>query len=180
MELLVDTTIKLELVKDDHAEGIYQVAAGSREHLREWLPWVDQMKSVEFIKKFINGSKERYEEGQEYAFVIMENDKVMGRIGIYKMDAHNKIGEIGYWIGKEAQGRGIVLKSCKALINFCFNSLHLNRIEIKCGTGNSRSQAIPEKLRFTKEGVIRRGELVHGKLIDLNSYSLLREELPTD
>ena len=177
MQLLVENTIKLELLKAEHCLPLYALISDNREHLREWLSWVDQMKNEEFIQNFIKASIRRYEEGTEYAFVILENDRIVGRLGIYKMDTHNKIGELGYWIGKETQGKGIVTKCCKALIDFCFNSLHLNRIEIKCGRGNRRSQSIPEKLNFKKEGLLREAELVHGKFIDLNIYSLLKKEI---
>jgi ribosomal-protein-serine acetyltransferase len=105
------------------------------------------------------------------------NDKVIGRIGVYKIDSQNKIGEMGYWLAENAQGKGIITKSSKAIINFCFSDLQLNRIEIKCGTENLKSKAIPEKLNFTKEGVIRQGELLYDTFIDLNLYSLLKSEV---
>jgi ribosomal-protein-serine acetyltransferase len=54
--------------------------------------------------------------------------------------------------------------------------LQLNRIEIKCGIENFKSKTIPEKLNFTKEGVIRQGELLYDKFIDLNLYSLLKTD----
>ncbi|GAB4454153.1 MAG: hypothetical protein Fur0028_09610 [Bacteroidales bacterium] len=74
------------------------------------------------------------------------------------------------------KGNGIVTKCCIKLIKFCFNELHLNRIEIKCGTDNLKSKAIPERLSFTKEGVIRQGELLYNRYINLNLYSLLRTD----
>ena len=101
---------------------------------------------------------------------------MVGRVGVYKLDQQNKIGEIGYWLAEHVQGKGIVTSSCKLLINFCFTELKLNRIEIKCGTENLKSQQIPERLNFTKEGIIRQGELLYDKYIDLNLYSLLKQD----
>jgi ribosomal-protein-serine acetyltransferase len=75
------------------------------------------------------------------------------------------------------QGKGIITKSCKAIIDFSFLDLHLNRIEIKCGTENFKSKTIPEKLNFTQEGIIRQGELLYDKFIDLNLYSLLKNDI---
>ena len=72
--------------------------------------------------------------------------------------------------------KGIVTKSCRVLIDFCFNELNLNRIEIKCGVEYTKSQTVPIRLHFTHVGVIRQGELVHSKFIDLNIYSLLKND----
>ena len=98
----------------------------------------------------------------------------------HKTSAHtfnqNKIGEIGYWIIKSEQGKGIITNCCEEIIRFCFETIKLNRIEIKCGTDNLKSKKIPERLNFKFEGIIRNGEYMHDKFIDLNLYSLLHSE----
>jgi ribosomal-protein-serine acetyltransferase len=174
MTLSVSQKIQLQLLNQIHSKAIYDLVMKDSKHLNEWLPWVDRMKSVDFIEQFIKGSEERNKSGIEYAFAIEENHKVVGRIGVYKIDPQNKIGEIGYWIGHDHQGKGIAIQSCKALIEFCFNTLELNRIEIKCGKENIKSQRIPEQLNFTHEGVLRKAEWLHHEFIDLNLYSLLK------
>jgi ribosomal-protein-serine acetyltransferase len=177
MTITIDNTLRLELITEKHAQPIFDMVDANRLHLRPWLPFVDRMQTVEFAKNYINGVLQRNKEGNEYAFVIIENDTVIGRIGVYKIDGQNKIGEIGYWIIEGFQGKGIVTRSCKAIIDFCFSDLQLNRIEIKCGTENYKSKTIPEKLNFTKEGVIRQGELLYDSYIDLNLYSLLKSDV---
>lgn len=177
MTLTVDNTLKLELISENHAKPIFEMVDANRAHLRPWLPFVDRMQTVEFADNFVEGAMQRNKGGNEYAFVIIENEKVIGRIGVYKIDIQNRIGEIGYWIIEGFQGKGIVTKSCKTIIDFCFSDLQLNRIEIKCGTENLKSKTIPEKLNFTKEGVIRQGELLYDTFIDLNVYSLLKSDM---
>jgi len=78
---------------------------------------------------------------------------------------------------ESAQGKGVMTKSCKVIIDFCFAELQLNRIEIKCAKDNLRSKRIPEKLNFKKEGIIRQGEFLNNAFIDLNLYSLLRNDI---
>ncbi|WP_264565054.1 GNAT family N-acetyltransferase [Flavobacterium sp. N3904] len=177
MTIIINHALKLELITENHAQPIFDMVDANRTHLRPWLPFVDRMQTVEFAENFVKGCMHRNSDGNEYAFVIVENSTVIGRIGVYKIDGQNKIGEIGYWIIEGFQGKGIVTKSCQALIDFCFSELELNRIEIKCGTENFKSKAIPEKLNFTKEGVIRQGELLYDRFIDLNLYSLLKSEV---
>lgn len=177
MTIKIDDKIRIELIEEKHTQSIFDMVNENRNHLRPWLPFVDRMQTVDFTQNFVRGTMQRNKEGIEYAYVIFKNDKMVGRIGIYKIDAQNSIGEIGYWIIEDFQGQGIVTKSCKGLIDFCFNNLKLNRIEIKCGTENLRSKTIPEKLNFTKEGVMRQAELLYDKFIDLNLYSLLKADL---
>ena len=177
MTIKIDDKIRIELIEEKHTQSIFDMVNENRNHLRPWLPFVDKMQTVDFTRNFVGGTMQRNKEGSEYAFVIFSDDKMVGRVGVYKIDAQNGIGEIGYWIIEDFQGQGIVTKSCKALIAFCFTNLNLNRIEIKCGTENLKSKAIPEKLSFKKEGVIRQGELLYGKFIDLNLYSLLKMDM---
>jgi len=174
MNLQVDEQIKLELIDIHHAETLFQLANENRSHLKQWLSWLDYMHSVDFMHQFVKNAKQRYADGHEYAYVIIFNDIVVGRVGVYKIDPHNRIGEIGYWISEEYQGYGITTKSCAALIEYCFNDVLLNRLEIKCGKENYKSQGVPERLNFTLEGVLREAELLNGKFIDLNLYSLLK------
>ncbi len=176
MIINIDENIRIELINEHHSQAIFDMVDINRMHLREWLPFVDRMQTVEFAENFVKGTMERNKDGNEFAFVIIENELVIGRIGVYKIDHQNKIGELGYWLIENKQGKGIVTKSCKALISFCFNTLALNRIELKCGTENVKSKMIPERLNFTLEGVIRQGELLHDQFIDLNLYSLLKND----
>ena len=177
MIIEINENIVLELIHQKHAQPIFDLVDENRLYLREWLSFVDRMQTLGFAENFVNSTIQRNHDGIEFAFVIVENDKVIGRIGVYEINGPNKIGEIGYWLAENEQGKGIVTKSCKALIDFCFSYLQLNRIEIKCGSRNFKSKKIPEKLNFSREGVIRDGELLHGQFIDLNLYSLLKSDV---
>lgn len=172
----VDSAITLALLGDHHAEALLYLVNKNRVYLREWLPWVDNMQSVQNFHDYIARCKKQQEEGTDYGYMIMVNDKPAGRIGIHYIDKQNRTAAIGYWLHEEFSGKGIVTKACIALINLCFTQLNLNRVEIKCATGNSKSAAIAERLNFTKEGVLRQAELVNGQFLDLNLYSMLKEE----
>lgn len=176
MTIKIDDKIRIELIEEKHIQSIFEMVDNNRHHLRPWLPFVDRMQTVEFTKNFVKGATQRNSEGSEFAFVIFDEDIMVGRVGVYKIDVQNKIGEIGYWIIENAQGKGIITKSCKALIDFCMNDLQLNRIEIRCGVENARSKGIPERLNFEHEGVIRQGERLYDKFIDLNLYSFLKAD----
>ena len=174
MELSETTT--LEPIAEHHAEPTFELIDNNRVHLKTWLPWVDFMQSAENFRNFIQGAKQRIADKQEVSYMILHEGKVAGRVGLYYIDHQNKIASIGYWLGEEFQGKGIVTKACQEILKQGFTELGLNRIEIKCATGNQKSQAIAKRLGFTKEGILRQAELVNGKFHDLYLYSLLKQE----
>jgi ribosomal-protein-serine acetyltransferase len=176
IKLKVDDTIALELIDHHHAEVLYELVKANRLHLREWLPWVDHMRSVDDFKKYITSSKQRYVNHAEVGYMIMANQAMIGRLGLYNIDLANKSASIGYWLDQQWLGKGIITRCCKTVIEVGFTRLQLNRIEIRAATENYKSQAIPERLGFKKEGIIRQGEFVNNQFVDLYVYSMLKEE----
>lgn len=176
MTIPVSATIQLSLISPAHAQPLYELAVANREYLRQWLDWVDNMQDLNFIQQFVRNCQNHHARGTDHAFVILENETIVGRIGMYKVDSYNRIGEIGYWVAASAQGRGIITQACKAIIRYGFDELKLNRIEIKCASENRKSQAVPERLGFTKEGILRQAEWLHGQFVDLVLYSMLKED----
>jgi ribosomal-protein-serine acetyltransferase len=176
MILSINQNLRLVLISENHAESIFNMVNQNRSFLRTWLHFVDKMQSVDFAKGFIKGTMERNALGSEYAFIIFNGEEPIGRIGVYKMDLQNQIGEIGYWLIEKEQGKGIITRACQTLIGFCFDTLTLNRIELKCGTENHKSMVIPQTLSFTKEGILRQAEWLHDRYIDLYLFSLLKAD----
>jgi ribosomal-protein-serine acetyltransferase len=179
VKLKVDNTIVLELLDQRHAEALNELVSINRKHLREWLPWVDHMQSVEDFRKYINSSKLRYGNHAEMGYVIMADGAMIGRLGLYNIDLTNKTASIGYWLDQQWLGKGIITRCCKAVVDDGFSRLQLNRIEIRAATENYKSQAIPERLGFKKEGIIRQGEFVNSRFVDLLVYSMLKQEWET-
>ncbi len=176
MNLVVNEDIELVLVAKDHIEAIYKLANKDRTYLREWLPWVDKTKSPDDIGNYVERSRKSFENKTGYNFTIVYKNEMIGQIGLVGVDLANFKASIGYWIGKDYQGFGIVSKTCTKIIDFGFSEINLNRIEIRCGVENYKSQAIPERLGFKKEGIVRDGEFVNDKFIDLYIFSKLKRD----
>ena len=176
MIIIIDDNVSLELIAEKHAKGLFLAIDNNREHLSKFLPWVSAMATIENTQIYIDACLQRYQQGEEISFVIIIDKNIVGRIGFHHIDSMNKHAEIGYWLTEKAQGKGAVLKSCKAIIAYGFLELNLQRIEIKTAVENLKSKAVPLKLHFKKEGILRQAELVNNQFLDLALFSMLKSE----
>jgi ribosomal-protein-serine acetyltransferase len=92
------------------------------------------------------------------------------------IDWGNRAALIGFWLGKSFQGRGIMTRTCTALIDLAFNEMGLNRVEISCAVENRRCRLVPERLRFREEGVSRQREWLYDHFVDTVSYGMLASD----
>lgn len=173
---LVDNEITIELLQQQHIEELYELIDANREHLRKWLLWVDKRKCADDLQPIIKMWIEKYAENNGFDAGIRYNGHIVGMIGLHYIDWKNKSTSIGYFLAENAQGNGIITKSVSSLIEYIFNGLDLNRIEIQCAMNNEKSKAIPKRLGFINEGVIREGQWLYDHYEDVVTYSLLKKD----
>jgi ribosomal-protein-serine acetyltransferase len=167
---------ELRLMEERHADRLFELTDKSREHLRPWTPWLDDVRTAADSKEFIKHSLEQFSRGEGLTTGIWHGGNLAGVISFDKISRVNHSAMIGYWIGSEYQRKGLVIRSCEALIDYGFNELGLNRIEIWAATENVRSLAIPIRLGFTREGVERQAQWLNDHFVDITKYSMLRSE----
>ncbi|WP_407271169.1 GNAT family N-acetyltransferase [Radiobacillus sp. PE A8.2] len=174
----IDEDVSLRLFTEDDAEEFYQFTIRSKAYLREWLGWLDYIESAEDsannIKSRLKGMVENG--GYPKSFAIIYKGKIAGTIGFNDIHKTNRIGVVGYWLGEEFQGKGIMSKAFESLINYGFKELNLNRIEVSVAVENAKSRALPERFGFTEEGTIRQAEWLYDHFVDHVIYGLLADE----
>jgi ribosomal-protein-serine acetyltransferase len=168
--------VYVKLLEERHADEVFAVVDRERAYLREWLPWVDLTTEVEFTLNFIRTSLDQFASNDGFSAGIWSGSEFIGGIGTHKMDWLNRRVEIGYWIAQGFQGRGIVTDACRAVIDHAFNEWKLNRVEIHCAAGNEKSCAIPKRLGFQWEGMLREAQLLNGKYQDIHVYGMLARD----
>lgn len=175
----IDHEIELELFQAHHSEELFRMVDTNREHLREWLPWVDSMVSLEQYHTLIPQWLHQFANNNGFHCGIRYQGKLVGTIGAHHIDWRNSQTSLGYYLIKSAEGKGIMTRSVQGLLNYIFYDLNLNRVEIRCGEKNIKSQAIPERLGFKKEGIIRDAEQLYGRFHHLVVYGMLAREWKT-
>ncbi|WP_425425081.1 GNAT family N-acetyltransferase [Aquisalimonas asiatica] len=164
------------MLSTHHTEELFRLIDANREHLREWLPWVDANRSPADTESFIRSAINQHESGKGPQYAVFYSTVMCGVCGFHPFDVTNRIGGIGYWLGRAYAGQGVMTLSVRALVEAGFREYGLNRIDIACATGNARSRAIPERLGFTFEGILREREYLHGRSVDHAVYSMWASE----
>ena len=176
--LRVDPALELRMLAEADAEALFALVDRDRAYLREWLPWLDENRSPADTRRFLRGAVEQQEANNGFQAGLWSGGRIVGVIGYPGIDWPNRLTGIGYWLSAAAQGQGLMTRACRALVNHAFDELKLNRVEIRCATGNCKSRAIPERLGFTVEGTARDAEWLYDRFVDLVVYSMLAREWP--
>jgi ribosomal-protein-serine acetyltransferase len=172
----IEEELELRPVDERYADELTALVRRDMAHLKPWMPWATERYSVEDAREFIRRQIRQYAEDQGFATLVFFRGRVAGSIGYNLIDWSNRKTDIGYWLGAEFLGRGIMTKACRALVEHAFGELRLNRVEIYCAVENRRSRRIPERLGFFEEGTHRQAEWVHDHFKDLVLYSMLARE----
>ncbi|HEY7588866.1 MAG TPA: GNAT family protein [Thermoplasmata archaeon] len=172
----VDADIELRLLKERHASELFALVDRNREHLRRWLPWVEDTRTVRDTRRFIQQSVAQLRRDDGFQTGIWYQGRLVGVLGYHYWNRTSRKTEIGYWLSSDVEGRGIMTRACKALVDYAFAKLGMNRVEIRAAMPNLRSRAIPPRLGFVQEGVLREGEWVRDCFEDQVVYGLLRKD----
>lgn len=173
---IVAPGIELRQMQEADADAVYRVVDRNRTHLRTWLPWVERTHGAEDIREFIRQRAAPANAGDEMHAAIWVDGVVGGAIAHHSIDWSNRNVSLGYWIARGHQGKGIITRACHTLLDYLFDERGMHRIEIRCATGNVRSCAVPQRLGFRREGVIRQGELGCDGWLDLVVWGILESE----
>ena len=173
---LGDGAVVRRLTMDDLPE-VWATVDASRERLEPWMPWIDGARSIDDQRRWLESVV--YDENSLEGGGLFVDGRYVGGVGL-SWEPFKIRGEIGYWISGAFEGRGLVTRAVRVLLDVGFLEIGLPRIEIKAGTENTRSRAIPERLGFVLEGVERGGGRGATGYHDLVVYSMLEDEWPPD
>lgn len=168
--------VELRLLEERHAAELFELTDRSREHLRPWTPWIDNVKTVDDSKAFIRHSLDQFSKGDGLTTGFWYNGALAGIISFDNISHANRSAMISYWIGAPYARKGLTTRTCEALVDYGFRELGFNRIEIWAATENVHSLAIPIKLGFTKEGISRQKQWLNDRFVDIVTYSMLQSE----
>ena len=175
---IIDQETELRLLEEEHTEPLFALTDENRKYLQQWLSWVNGIESSSDIGRYIRSASRQFEEDRSFQAGIWFQGNLAGIIGYQNLDWVNQSTTIGYWVGASFQGNGLATQACSALVDWAFREWRLNRVEVRCATENYRSRAVPERLGFSQEGIIRQGEWLYDHFVDLVIYGVVAKDWP--
>ena len=100
--------VELKLFEERHALALYSAVSADRDHLRQWLPWVDATRSSDDALEFIRKSLRQFSKNSGFHAGIWIDGECGGAVGCQAINWLNRKVEFGYWLARGAQGRGIM------------------------------------------------------------------------
>lgn len=182
-QIIEDDDIVLEIPLNpstELAQEIYSETMNTIEKLKPWLPWAKDDYSLEDEINYLNdwcGTHWKDKTGFTYLIRDKKTHKFCGVIDIVHIEEKAKVGEIGYWLAKTAQGKGYMTKAVLLLEKVAFEN-GFNRMEIRNATQNIQSVNVAKRAGYHLDGILRqdRWNQYYQIITDTNVWSKLKSD----
>lgn len=171
--------ISIEPYSLDHISRHAEAAQESHATVFPWLAWCkadyQQLDSRDWIEHCMQAYLKN--EKWEFAIIDSESQDFLGGVGLnFPNRVNGNLVNLGYWVRSGRAGGNIATMASRVALDFAFNQLEFERVEIMASTLNHASNRVAEKLGAIREGTLRSRLLVHGKYHSAAIYSILRNE----
>lgn len=194
--LTVGRDINIHTLHPDDAEGLFQLLERNRSRLRPWvgpgsLPETAKATRIYTIECYFGSLDPLTATDTPYIDEVMPYfpplyppmemgiwfcGDLAGVISLSILEDSETAAEFGYWIDGEQEGKGIVTRCVRAVMEYAIDNMGMERFVIGCALNNSRSRAVPERLGYRLEATIPSGEVVGGFVYDRVVYEIQSTE----
>jgi ribosomal-protein-alanine N-acetyltransferase len=176
LQLETDKLILRPLIQTD-AKNIFEYAKNKNVSLFTlWEPHKDVSDSLKFITEY---AQPLYKEQipEPLGIILKSNPKkVIGTVGCFWVSKPSQTMELAYAIAEPIWGKGIVAEASKAILDYCFKNLNVNRIQSRCKAENKASSRVMEKVGMTYEGTLRSAIFHRNRFWDMHYYAILKAD----
>ena len=176
---LQTTRLLLRPFAESDAEAIYALQSNASV-LRYWdsPPWTERSRADTFIAACRKMEEE--ESGARFAIETHEEHTFVGWCSMFRWNPVYRSLGIGYCLDEPAWGKGYATEAVRAMLQWAYVTLDLNRVEAELDTRNAASARVLEKLGFEREGLRREDCIVSGQVSDSWIYGLLKRDWKAD
>lgn len=169
----------IRLLEAKDAEPFYNLIEINRSRLEDFFSGtVAKNKTLEDSRQYVVAVMEKIAGRIYLPHVIEEQNskKLVGFIDLKNIDWNIPKGELGCFVDKEYEGKGIATKTLSVFTDYCFKELGFKKLFLRTHEKNSGSRRAAEKNGFKVEGIIRMDyKTTKGKIVDLMYYGLVKE-----
>ncbi len=178
---LSDGVVTLRPWSREDVNALVAYLDGEDEIVR-WLDAIPQPYREAEALSWIEHASSAWREGTSAPFAVTDatSGELVGSVGFgWVGEREERVGEVGYWIRREARGRGLTTRAVRLVSGWVLRELGCERLQLRADERNVPSQRVAEKAGFTREGVLRSAHF-NARLdrrVDFVMFSLLPSEL---
>jgi ribosomal-protein-serine acetyltransferase len=173
-------SLELKLLEPtfENAKNIFDTVKKSQEHVSKWLGWAEPGRlSIESVFRALDTWHKRWGGESFDGFSIFLDGKIIGATGFIDVNTKAKTAEIGYWLSKDATGKGYMTEAVKALESVAFGDFDFNRIVIRCNADNTGSENVAIRAGYKFQTLfLQDAVLSNGKFRDTKMYYKLKSD----
>ena len=171
---------KIETIAQILPEEFYDLIDRNREHICKTFPvTLRGCIDLESTKNFISQAIDNQIWTENYYFYVRDTkcSNLIGYVVVKNINTDIAKCELGYFVDKDFEGKGIISSALGNVLAYCFGDLRRNKVYISTSLTNIASQSVALKHGFIQEGILRdefrNGE---GKLEDIVYFGLLKKD----
>ena len=166
----------LRQFRAEDADDMFKNWASDPEVTR-FLTWPTH-KEIGVTQWVLNDWLSKYEDGGYFNWAIeyRENGSVIGNIAVVNLIEEIGSAEIGYCMGRAFWGRGIMPEALRAVMDYLFDTVDVNRITAGHDVSNPGSGRVMVKAGMAKEGILRKSGKNNQGICDMAIYAILKED----
>lgn len=159
----------------DDAQAMFENWANDKRVTR-YLTWCPH-ESPEATKQLLELWCVAYENPNTYNWVIEYEGSPIGNISVVRLSEKSEYAELGYCIGYAYWNKGFMSEAAKAVIDYLFAEIGVNRVGISHAVKNPASGVVAQKCSLTFEGTKREYfKTLAGEFLDISDYGIIRSE----
>jgi RimJ/RimL family protein N-acetyltransferase len=174
--IVIETeNLTLRSINEADLPAVYEIFSHP-EVMRYWSypPWTDRSQAEQWLSRVQEGY--RTQTALQLGIERRADHILVGTCTLFQFEATSRRAEIGYALGRPYWGSGYMHMALKALLQYAFQTLDLNRLEADIDPRNGASAKTLERLGFQKEGHLRERWIVNDEVSDTALYGLLRRD----
>jgi len=171
--------VLLRPYRSEDAEELFAAIDESRDHLRPWVPWVDDHRTVDDVRDRCSRSPASWLLRTNLALGIFDSVSgcYLGGAGLQDPDWELRAFEIGYWLRVTAIGHGYATAATRLLAKFALSHLQARRVAVRCNARNDASRRVAERAGFTLESRLRNASFApDGTVSNILVYAIVPED----
>lgn len=171
--------MNIRLIKQKDSYPLFRLIEENRDRLLPYFPiTIKEVVDLKSAKRYVNLKIDQSYHKELYYFLFFdENENPIGNVSAKNFDWEVPKCELSYFIGLKYEGKGYISKALDFLIDYCFDTLGMEKLFLRVASMNSRSIQIALKKNFELEGVHKRDfRTGKGELVDVAYYALLKND----